>query len=285
MPNGIDLILADHRRVEALFAEFDETGDGAIIGQVVDALTGARRRRARRALPARRPRARRRRLIERWAAAHSAVKKQIDLLRTLEGDRHWPRRSRAAHSSRSTSPTRRRTFCRRSPSSDTATARRARRPDPPSQTTRRLGYKSIAALVDVVAMLYQRYGRLGGQVPMSATMRGACRPPRARSRPSAPGREPFAGGAVQVGGPAGGLGGVSAAGPEPGREPGEDIANWKCRGRCPRRHLTMSARRLLTLPRTASPQRPSPWRAATDRSAHRRRRVQVGNEGVTSSSG
>ena len=38
MPNGIELILADHRRVEALFASFAETGEAAIIGQVVDAL-------------------------------------------------------------------------------------------------------------------------------------------------------------------------------------------------------------------------------------------------------
>lgn len=38
MPNGIDLILADHRNVDALFAEFEKSGNGAIVGQVVDML-------------------------------------------------------------------------------------------------------------------------------------------------------------------------------------------------------------------------------------------------------
>jgi hypothetical protein len=35
MPNGIDLILTDHRNVEALFAQFDETADATLIGQVI----------------------------------------------------------------------------------------------------------------------------------------------------------------------------------------------------------------------------------------------------------
>lgn len=38
MPNGIDLILADHRNVDALFGEFEKSGNGAIVGQVVDML-------------------------------------------------------------------------------------------------------------------------------------------------------------------------------------------------------------------------------------------------------
>jgi hemerythrin superfamily protein len=38
MPNGIDLILADHERVNELFQQFDETGDATLVGQIVGAL-------------------------------------------------------------------------------------------------------------------------------------------------------------------------------------------------------------------------------------------------------
>ncbi len=85
MPNGIELILADHRRVEALFTSFAETGEASLIGQVVDALA-AHDDAEHAALyplaghvlgdPA---------AIERWAQAHSAVKKQIDHLKMQEG--------------------------------------------------------------------------------------------------------------------------------------------------------------------------------------------------------
>ena len=40
MPNGIDLILSDHRMVETLFDRFDQTGDATLIGQVIDQLAG-----------------------------------------------------------------------------------------------------------------------------------------------------------------------------------------------------------------------------------------------------
>jgi hemerythrin superfamily protein len=39
MPNGIDLILADHERVDTLFTQFNKTGDGVWVGQILDALT------------------------------------------------------------------------------------------------------------------------------------------------------------------------------------------------------------------------------------------------------
>jgi hemerythrin superfamily protein len=39
MPNGIDLILADHERVDTLFTQFNTTGDGVWVGQILDALT------------------------------------------------------------------------------------------------------------------------------------------------------------------------------------------------------------------------------------------------------
>ena len=38
MPNGIDLILADHAVVNELFDRFSSTGDGSIVGQVLDQL-------------------------------------------------------------------------------------------------------------------------------------------------------------------------------------------------------------------------------------------------------
>jgi hemerythrin superfamily protein len=39
MPNGVDLILADHERVDTLFTQFNKTGDGIWVGQILDALT------------------------------------------------------------------------------------------------------------------------------------------------------------------------------------------------------------------------------------------------------
>jgi hemerythrin superfamily protein len=38
MPNGIELIIADHERVDTLFKQFDETGDATLVGQIVGAL-------------------------------------------------------------------------------------------------------------------------------------------------------------------------------------------------------------------------------------------------------
>ncbi len=38
MPNGIDLILADHELVDALFKQFETTGDATLVGQIVGAL-------------------------------------------------------------------------------------------------------------------------------------------------------------------------------------------------------------------------------------------------------
>jgi hemerythrin superfamily protein len=39
MPNGIDLILADHQRVNDLFTDFNTTPSGVTVGLIVDALT------------------------------------------------------------------------------------------------------------------------------------------------------------------------------------------------------------------------------------------------------
>ena len=85
MPNGIDLIVADHRRVDALFASFAETGDATLIGQVVDALSAHDDAEHAALYPLAGHLLGDAAAIERWAQAHSAVKKQIDRIKTLEG--------------------------------------------------------------------------------------------------------------------------------------------------------------------------------------------------------
>ena len=139
MPNGIELILADHRRVEELFATFAETGEAGIIGQVVDALAAHDDAEHAALYPLAGHVLGDAAAIERWAQAHSAVKKQIDHLKMQEGapltdafetlrllvQEHVDRRGEES----ATGPRRQ---------GDGATARRTRRADPPSQTTRRL---------------------------------------------------------------------------------------------------------------------------------------------------
>jgi hemerythrin superfamily protein len=85
MPNGIDLILADHQRVNALFEQFDATGDGAIIGQVMDALSAHDDAEQSALYPLVGHVLGDVALIERSAVAHSAVKRQMDRIRHLEG--------------------------------------------------------------------------------------------------------------------------------------------------------------------------------------------------------
>jgi hemerythrin superfamily protein len=85
MPNGIDLILADHRRVEELFARFDESADATVIGQVVCELEAHDDAEQVALYPMVGAILGNADMITRSAAAHSAVKKQIDTLSTLEG--------------------------------------------------------------------------------------------------------------------------------------------------------------------------------------------------------
>jgi hemerythrin superfamily protein len=87
MANGIDLILADHRTVDDLFAMFAASGDGRVIGQVIDALTahdqaehGALYPFAATVLGAKSTK-----VMDRAELAHAAVKKQIELITSLEG--------------------------------------------------------------------------------------------------------------------------------------------------------------------------------------------------------
>lgn len=85
MPNGIDLILQDHATVNDLFARFDETGDATLIGQVVDCLKAHDDAEQAALYPMTGNLLGDAGMIERSARAHSAVKKQIDLIGTLEG--------------------------------------------------------------------------------------------------------------------------------------------------------------------------------------------------------
>ena len=85
MPNGIDLILEDHAIVNELFAKFDETGDATLIGQVVDCLKAHDVAEQAALYPFTGNLLGDADMIQRSAHAHSAVKKQIDLIGTLEG--------------------------------------------------------------------------------------------------------------------------------------------------------------------------------------------------------
>lgn len=85
MPNGIDLILADHRNVEALFASFEESGDASLIGLVLDALAAHDDAEHGALYPLLGAVVGDADMIERASLAHSSVKRQIDLIKTLEG--------------------------------------------------------------------------------------------------------------------------------------------------------------------------------------------------------
>ncbi len=85
MPNGIDLILADHRSVESLFEAFDRTADATLVGQILDALTAHDEAEHAALYPMAAELLGKPALLRSMAAAHSAVKQQIDHLRTQEG--------------------------------------------------------------------------------------------------------------------------------------------------------------------------------------------------------
>ena len=85
MPNGIDLILADHQRVSDLFSRFEETLDGGIVGQVIDTLQAHDDAEHGALYPLAGTLLGDDEMIVRFAAAHSLVKKQIDIVKHLEG--------------------------------------------------------------------------------------------------------------------------------------------------------------------------------------------------------
>jgi hemerythrin superfamily protein len=85
VPDGIELILADHQRVDALFTTFDETGDPTVIGQVVDALTAHDDAEHSALYPLAGRLLGDTAMIERLTGAHSEVKAQIDRMKATEG--------------------------------------------------------------------------------------------------------------------------------------------------------------------------------------------------------
>ncbi|MEY2554080.1 MAG: hypothetical protein QOC57_1940 [Ilumatobacteraceae bacterium] len=85
MPKGIDLILADHATVKALFAEFDKTGEAGLIGQVIDALKAHDDAEHAALYPMAWSILNDGKLSQRCEIAHSRVKQQIELITGLEG--------------------------------------------------------------------------------------------------------------------------------------------------------------------------------------------------------
>ena len=85
MPDGIDLILADHERVNDLFTRFDKTRDGTLVGQIVDALSAHDQAEHGALYPLAGNLLGDEEMLERYGRAHSLVKKTIDQLMGLEG--------------------------------------------------------------------------------------------------------------------------------------------------------------------------------------------------------
>jgi hemerythrin superfamily protein len=85
MANGIDLLLEDHRRVEALFEQFEATHEGAFVGQIADALTAHDDAEHSALYPLVGHILGDTTMLAKATLAHSAVKKQLDRLKHLEG--------------------------------------------------------------------------------------------------------------------------------------------------------------------------------------------------------
>ena len=85
MSNGIDLIIMDHERVKDLFASFEVTGDGGYVGQILDALVAHDDAEQAALYPLAGHLLGDVSLITRMATAHSLIKQQMDLVRSLEG--------------------------------------------------------------------------------------------------------------------------------------------------------------------------------------------------------
>lgn len=85
MPNGIDLILADHQAVSELFDEFERSANPTIVGQIVDSLSRHDQAEHAALYPFVGTVLGDESMVMRSAAAHSALKKLIDSLTTFEG--------------------------------------------------------------------------------------------------------------------------------------------------------------------------------------------------------
>jgi hypothetical protein len=82
---GIDLILADHRLVDGLFAEYQRTGDPSVVGQIFDALTMHDEAEAHALYPLARAVLDEAALVDRAYLEHSELKMLIEHARALEG--------------------------------------------------------------------------------------------------------------------------------------------------------------------------------------------------------
>jgi hemerythrin superfamily protein len=85
MPNGIDLVLADHRKVDALFTKFNETRLGSYAGMIFDSLAAHDDAENGALYPLALGLLGDAELLDRAEAAHSQVKKIIDQAKFLEG--------------------------------------------------------------------------------------------------------------------------------------------------------------------------------------------------------
>jgi hemerythrin superfamily protein len=85
MTTGIDLILADHRLVDALFVEYQRTGDPSVVGQIFDALTMHDEAEAHALYPLARAVLDDEARVDRAYLEHSELKMLIEHARALEG--------------------------------------------------------------------------------------------------------------------------------------------------------------------------------------------------------
>lgn len=85
MPNGIDLIVADHQHVASLFDDFESTGEAGLVGQIIDQLAAHDDAEQQALYPLAAIVLDDVELLDRSVAAHAGVKRQIDHLKALEG--------------------------------------------------------------------------------------------------------------------------------------------------------------------------------------------------------
>jgi hemerythrin superfamily protein len=85
MPDGIDLILADHAVVSSLFDEFEATKDAGLVGVIVDQLAAHDDAEQQALYPLAALLGGDAGLLDHSLLAHAAVKRQIDHLRAQEG--------------------------------------------------------------------------------------------------------------------------------------------------------------------------------------------------------
>ena len=85
MPNGIDLVLADHRKVDELFVKFNETRLGSYAAMIFDSLAAHDDAENGALYPLALGLLGDAELLDRAEAAHSQVKKIIDQAKFLEG--------------------------------------------------------------------------------------------------------------------------------------------------------------------------------------------------------